>query len=588
MTDVRDAADKSMDAVNALRDAADATLAAFRELGDAAIDRVAALEAELAARRPLTWHAAGIASAQWPPFGGPVWSTRDDWFLEPLPWTYGTRTESADDYLNRLGVVVAGVPSDYRPQFAQLAFEMGFRHARVEFTAGEATAFSGETVTFNPDALDRWRDVLTALKGAGLRPLILLNSHSSQPPPWPAYGPHDDTRLEQQAADGYTAYAVAVATFAADVVGSDGFDLELLNEPGGRGSDHYAYPGAKGANWESDARYFTDPQTGYTYGKGRGPDRYVGGDDKGPLEALVSRMAYAVRTALPDFGGQIHNGAGNKLPWQTADNRAWGTDSYGVHGYAGLGDPQWREQGRAGWPEAQFWATSEAHLTRRVHPTRQERTGQSPALHGKSVVTPAGRWGAGERMQFWMTETGYVAGHDSEPGEWERRAKGTLRLVSYYPAKGVDRLYLYSLASNDRHRLIDPDAITAALERSGGIVNDDVRQAAGPVYAALAERAKLLTADGNDTTPPPTVTALVAGTTPIALNPDGSPRGPADELFVAVYRLADGDLAIKHYVVTRDVTQPSPEWPVMFVVDGHVVQAMTSDTPRLTRVEALQ
>ena len=605
----------------------------------------------------LSWVAGkrGLETATWPTFGGPQWTEgqpgyRSDWYLEPLPWTYDSRLETSAEHLDRLGVVFSGVPSQYMDAYAQLAYEMGFRNARIEVGALDLTGTPGDASTYRlqDKALAKLSATLEAVTGAGLRPLLLLNSHTGWPPMgegnrptlqlaataeagattidlapgqdlseiipnytglnrwlhggsaqadplitavdgntlhlakplaeaiegevhlatllFPAYGPHGDAALEQAGADGYAAYGVAIAEAAASLVGVGGFDLEIYNEPPGLGSGHMDGTGTPGADWASDVRYFQDPDTGYTYGAGAGQDRYIGGDAKGPREALVARIAHAVRTALPGFDGDIHNGAGNKLPWHSAGNRAYGTTSFGTHAYSGIGDPVYREQGKAGWPEQHFWATRSEHLTRRINPERIELVG--PSQHGSEVTTPEGRWGGGETMEFWMTETGFVAGDDAVDGQWELRAKATARMAAFNPAKGIDRTYLYSLGKGSHHRLINTEAANAALKSSGGVVTDAVREAAGSVYRAMANRATALTAEGNDTRLAPKVAAVDAASDQrIADGPGGAVRTAADEMFTATYRRGDGAIVLESYVVTRDIEQPLGDVPTRITLD---------------------
>ncbi|WP_040952931.1 PA14 domain-containing protein [Gorillibacterium massiliense] len=94
------------------------------------------------------------------------------------PWRSYMDTRSATAWNNVLGINF-NVTSKEAATAAQVLKEAGIRSARVEIGWG-SVSYADETKLVDPEST---RAVITALKNAGIRPLILLNANSGLPAP---------------------------------------------------------------------------------------------------------------------------------------------------------------------------------------------------------------------------------------------------------------------------------------------------------------------------------------------------------------------------------------------------------------------
>jgi hypothetical protein len=145
------------------------------------------------------------------PFG-----TRSDWLQ---PWRAYLETLPASTLTNSVGINFNVAPADAGPA-AHLLAESGFKRARVE-VGWSAMSYAHPDQLQEPAALEA---LLNALKGAGIRPLILLNANDGDPGPSETF----NAQVTHAAPMGARSVEVDPATAARIVPGLSGFDV-----PGG-------------------------------------------------------------------------------------------------------------------------------------------------------------------------------------------------------------------------------------------------------------------------------------------------------------------------------------------------------------------
>jgi len=145
------------------------------------------------------------------PFG-----TRSDYLQ---PWRAYLDTQPASMMRNALGINFNVSPQDAGPT-AQLLASVGFKRARIELGWG-LMSYSNPTQFADPASVD---EQLSAMKAAGLRPLILLNANDGLPCPAQQF----TGQITQPVAAGSRTVQVDAATAAQIVPGLSGF-----NVPGG-------------------------------------------------------------------------------------------------------------------------------------------------------------------------------------------------------------------------------------------------------------------------------------------------------------------------------------------------------------------
>ena len=94
------------------------------------------------------------------------------------PWRAYMDTWPAKQYLNSLGINLKVPPATARAT-AQVVAQAGFRSARVELGWGNLGYYDPRQISHGQD----YREILQALRAAGIRPLVLLNCNSGSPVP---------------------------------------------------------------------------------------------------------------------------------------------------------------------------------------------------------------------------------------------------------------------------------------------------------------------------------------------------------------------------------------------------------------------
>ncbi|MGE4428211.1 MAG: hypothetical protein AB7G37_17295 [Solirubrobacteraceae bacterium] len=259
---------------------------------------------------------------------------------------------------------------------------------------------------------------------------------------------------------GWLAYSHEVTSVAREVLGPDGFDVEIWNEL--NAGSAFLYPNV-----------YYDPVPPELQGTGS------------TTEAILARTVKALRDAPGAGEGMgIGDGFANQSPYSSPATSPAGLTALDKHPYQpktiyrfpgdlpsdnpsvssldAQGNPNGGRHLNGIWwetftptynamlPEYYLTATQTEHLIRDMSPIT---TKVGEVSHGRNVTTPSG-----DRLQTWITETGMDPTGTDLTGAARRamQAKAALRSLVAYANKGAHLVTLYTAAEHQPWDLIPP------------------------------------------------------------------------------------------------------------------------------------
>lgn len=420
-----------------------------------------------------------------------------------------------------------------------------------------------------------------------------------------------DVPASPESIEGWKKYALAVATFAREVLGTpndSGFDLEVWNELT-FGSDFLDIN-----NYYEPKRQYAQP---LLYRKTRAwsnrmrPDARLEFEQKG-YEVLLPITIDLLNDQARGFKNvAVISGFSNQWPWGSGATQWDGQAGLSKHYYTGttvrevspekplhgmdkgsidaVGNmdgkkpPNAREwwqivpgsnfvpRARLTWPE---WA----HSGFQTETLQRDLFPDSRRAEGVPFIGPYGRYthnGDFRTPRYWQTETGYdrrdfIEGLKKATGAKEddvrlirlndwMNSKHMLRQYLFHAHKGFERIYLFSLDFNPFEIGLLPTAFWTALEKSNGALTPEVRAAVPTGWNAVKWVTQLMKSDTEVSNPRPLrVDALVEHKPRLVFAAEGTKARPHKwnrDYFAALpFQLSAKKFVVGYYVAFPNAT----------------------------------